>query len=61
MQDDMKAFTNENGTTAYAVARNKEANLLLTCLYIIVEVARREEKLEYPNLELRDAFGRPIH
>ncbi|KAM5475188.1 Factor arrest protein 11 [Microsporum audouinii] len=57
MQDDMKAFTNENGTTAYAVARNKEANLLLTCLYIIVEVARREEKLEYPNLELRDAFA----
>lgn len=54
----MKAFANENGTTAYVATRDREINLILTCLYIIVEVARREEKLEYSSLELRDAFGR---
>ncbi|EGE07477.1 pheromone-dependent cell cycle arrest protein Far11 [Trichophyton equinum CBS 127.97] len=57
VQEDMKAFANENGTTAYVATRDREINLILTCLYIIVEVARREEKLEYSSLELRDAFA----
>ncbi|KAF3490634.1 HAM-2 [Arthroderma uncinatum] len=56
-QEDLKVFANENGTTAYIATRDREVNLLLTCLYTVIEVARREEKQDSPNLKLRDAIA----
>lgn len=38
------------------VAREREANLILTCMYFIVEVARRLEALDKADVRIRDAI-----
>ncbi|PGH00669.1 hypothetical protein GX51_05655 [Blastomyces parvus] len=40
---DAKFFETENGTAAYYAAREREANLVLTAMYLVVEVARIQE------------------
>ncbi|EQL34321.1 hypothetical protein BDFG_03842 [Blastomyces dermatitidis ATCC 26199] len=41
---DAKFFETENGTAAYYAAREREANLILTAMYLVVEVARIQEQ-----------------
>lgn len=49
---------NENDHAAQIMAREREANLILTCLYFVVEVARRLESFDKPQVALRDAVGK---
>ncbi|PGG97216.1 hypothetical protein AJ79_09299 [Helicocarpus griseus UAMH5409] len=39
-----KFFETENGAAAYYAAREREANLALTAMYLVVEVARKQEQ-----------------
>ncbi|KAH8695124.1 transmembrane hyphal anastomosis protein Ham2/Far11 [Talaromyces proteolyticus] len=48
---------NEKEHAAYLIAREREANLILTCLYFAVEVARRLESLDRQNVDLRNSIA----
>jgi hypothetical protein len=48
---------NEKEHAAFLIAREREANLILTCLYFAVEVARRLESLNKDNVQLRDTIA----
>ncbi|EEH09287.1 conserved hypothetical protein [Histoplasma capsulatum G186AR] len=50
---DAKFFETENGTAAYYAAREKEANLILTSMYLIVEVARKQEESSPNQADLK--------
>ena len=43
--------------STHPTAREREANLVLTCLYFIVEVARRQEVFDREHAFLRASFG----
>lgn len=47
----------ENNNSAYTAAQEREANLILTALYLVVEVARRQESSYPQNTSLRDAVA----
>ena len=47
--------SNEQEQAALIIAREREANLILTCMYFMVEVARREERTD---ITLRDAISK---
>lgn len=38
-------FENENSSAAYFATRDREVNLILTSLYVVIEVARRQEAM----------------
>ncbi|EEH33548.2 pheromone-dependent cell cycle arrest protein Far11 [Paracoccidioides lutzii Pb01] len=50
---DVKFFETENGTAAYYAAREREANLILTAMYLVVEVARKQEESNQDQLGLK--------
>ncbi|EER43939.1 pheromone-dependent cell cycle arrest protein Far11 [Histoplasma capsulatum H143] len=50
---DARFFETENGTAAYYAAREKEANLILTSMYLIVEVARKQEESSPNQADLK--------
>lgn len=51
---DLKDFEDENGTAAYTAAKDREINLVLTALYLAIELARRLGSSAYPNSVLKD-------
>ncbi|PGH31732.1 hypothetical protein GX50_05511 [[Emmonsia] crescens] len=50
---DVKFFETENGTAAYYAAREREANLILTAMYLVVEVARKQEESNLDQADLK--------
>ncbi|OAX85010.1 hypothetical protein ACJ72_00602 [Emergomyces africanus] len=50
---DVKFFETENGTAAYYAAREREANLILTSIYLIVEIARKQEESNPDQADLK--------
>lgn len=54
---DLNDVDNENSTSAYLAAQEREANLVLTALYLVVEVGRRLEISSPPQTSLRDAVA----
>ncbi|KAL2007355.1 hypothetical protein VTN00DRAFT_8793 [Thermoascus crustaceus] len=54
---DLNNIEAENSNSAYFAAQEREANLILTALYLIVEVGRRQESSYPQNTSLRDAVA----
>lgn len=48
---------NEQQHATYLIARERESNLILTCMYFVIEVARRQEALDRTNVKLRNAIS----
>ncbi|PGH17271.1 hypothetical protein AJ80_04913 [Polytolypa hystricis UAMH7299] len=46
--EESRRFEAESGSAAYHAARAREANLILTCFYMLVELARRQAE-RYPS------------
>jgi hypothetical protein len=55
---ELSDMENENDQATRIIAREREVNLLLTCLYLFVEVARRRERVDRSDTVLRDAIGK---
>lgn len=55
---DVKFFETENGTAAYYAAREREANLILTAMYLVVEVARKQEESNLDQADLKKDIGK---
>lgn len=55
---DLKDFEDENGAAAYSATKDREINLLLTALYLVIELARRLESSAYPNHDLKDGISK---
>ncbi|KAL1970278.1 hypothetical protein VTN77DRAFT_5438 [Rasamsonia byssochlamydoides] len=56
-EPDSIGLENENDHATLIMAREREANLILTCLYFVVEVARRQESFDKAQVVLRDAVA----
>ena len=57
-QDDLKMLENENGSAAYFATRDREVNLILTSLYMVIEVARRQEAIGQQEANLKKEIGK---
>ncbi|PYH94256.1 pheromone-dependent cell cycle arrest protein Far11 [Aspergillus ellipticus CBS 707.79] len=53
---DTESAGQENANSAYVAALEREANLVLTALYLVVEVGRRQETLGPSHNPIRDAL-----
>lgn len=54
---DLNNVEAENSNSAYFAAQEREANLILTALYLVVEIGRRQESSYPQNTSLRDAVA----
>lgn len=57
LETDPVDLENEKEHATYLIAREREANLILTCMYFVVEVARRQEAIDKTDVKLRDAIS----
>jgi hypothetical protein len=55
---DFNEIESESDQATRLIAREREANLLLTCFYLFVEVARRKEHADRSDTSLLDGIGK---
>ncbi|OKL62634.1 hypothetical protein UA08_01385 [Talaromyces atroroseus] len=57
LDSDSVDLDDEKEHATYLIAREREANLILTCMYFVIEVARRLEAQHKANVGLRHAIS----